>query len=294
MKDDYTLSYILATRNKLPYLKHCLEVLLAHKKEDEEILVADGASTDGSKDYLEGLKAQGKIDYFVSERDAGVAHAVNKLALASRGTLIKYLTDDDVYYYPALAECRQFMLDHPDVDLINTNGGTKDQDPTHPVRAVSYEPQFRRWMATGEPFPFNDMGVMLRRSSLPLTGLWDPGFPSPDAEFSFRLSSGKANMAWYTARAYVNISNPQSLSRTYLKRIKEERDRLNKFYLNKNPEPYVLERLKVLRNKLHTGLSTKADRPKEDFLQDWPRLIESAQQWLMDMHREDTGEFLHT
>ena len=61
-----TLSYVTATKNKLPYIKIGLGKLIAAKKSDEEILVADGASTDGTAEYLAELKAAGKIDYFVS------------------------------------------------------------------------------------------------------------------------------------------------------------------------------------------------------------------------------------
>ena len=93
------LSYIIATKNKLPYLKMGLEKLIANKKPDEEILVADGASTDGTKEYLERLRRDGKIEDFISEPDYGLAHALNKLVLRSNGELLKYLSDDDVFDY---------------------------------------------------------------------------------------------------------------------------------------------------------------------------------------------------
>ena len=94
---------------------------------------------------------------------------------------------------------------------------------------------------------------MIRRSSLPLLGLWDPSFRRADAEFSLRVTAGKANIAWYTGYSFVNISNPQSVSLVYMKKIKDETDRLNKFYLNKNPDSFIVEKLKVLRNKIRSG-----------------------------------------
>ena len=42
------LSYVLVTYNKLPYLKEALAKLLPHKRSDEEIVIVDGGSTDGS------------------------------------------------------------------------------------------------------------------------------------------------------------------------------------------------------------------------------------------------------
>src|SRR3989344_2365890 len=109
-------SYLVMTRNKLPYLKDRLGKLLTEKKDDEEILDADGQRTDGTKEYLEKLKDEGKISYLISEPDFGIAHALNKLALKATGTLIKFITDDDVFHYPTIEKCTNFMINHPEID----------------------------------------------------------------------------------------------------------------------------------------------------------------------------------
>ena len=85
MVKNPNLSYIIATKNKLPYLKIALEKLIANKKEGEEILVADGASTDGTKEYIEELERAGKIDFYISEPDYAESHALNKLFLKAQG-----------------------------------------------------------------------------------------------------------------------------------------------------------------------------------------------------------------
>src|SRR3990167_8862320 len=118
------LSYITATKNKLPYLKLGLEKVIAQKKPDEEILIADGGSTDGTREYLAELKVQGKIDYFVSEQDFGESHALNKLFLVAKGTLIKIINDDDAYYFPAIEACKEFMLAHSQIDILGMEGGS--------------------------------------------------------------------------------------------------------------------------------------------------------------------------
>ncbi|MDP3958355.1 MAG: glycosyltransferase family 2 protein [bacterium] len=299
MAENIALSYIIATRNKLPYLKIGLEKLIAAKKPDEEILVADGASTDGTPEYLAELKREGLIDYYVSEPDFGLAHALNKLVLASRGTFLKYLSDDDAFDYGVIGECKSFMLAHPEIDLVNTEGGSlnnpsrteRETDPLQIVRALNYETEYREWQKDHTPFYFCDLGVMFRRSSLPIIGFWNPLFPGPDIEFSLRVSKGRTKIAWYTGYSYVNISNPQSVSIVHMERTKNLTERLTKFYFDKDPDPYFLKKWKILRNKLRMGFAHKPS-VKKAFEAEWPALVDIAERWIKKKNAERKPEFM--
>jgi len=299
---NINLSYLIVTRNKLTYLKNGLGKLILAKKPDEEILIADGGSTDGTKEYLAELKAQGKIDYFISEPDFGLAHALNKIILTCKGTLFKYLTDDDTFDFNVIDECKKFMLEHPDIDLINTEGGSlnnpsrmiNETDPLQVVRALNYEERYREWLANHTPFLFCDLGVIVRRSSIPATGLWDPSFPGPDIEFSLRTSAGKVNIAWYTGYSYVNISNPQSVSMVFMKKTKKLTDRLNKFYFDKDPDSFFIEKIKILRNKIKSGFSSPVkEKTKTDFDSEWPNLVSVSEAWMKIKNKQKKSEFIY-
>jgi|GEM_PF-5677686 len=67
--EDFSISYIIATRNRLPFLKITLEKLIGELLQDEEIVVVDGNSNDGSKEYLQTLFGEGKIHQFITEPD---------------------------------------------------------------------------------------------------------------------------------------------------------------------------------------------------------------------------------
>src|SRR5215813_13826275 len=121
-----TLSYVLTTRNKLPLLQCVLDRLFEQIKQDEEIVVVDGASTDGTRPFLEGLYAAGRIHQWISEPDCGEAHGYNKGVLLARGELIKLISDDDAFYWPGIQACKAFMLAHPEVDLLAANGAALD------------------------------------------------------------------------------------------------------------------------------------------------------------------------
>lgn len=295
-----TLSYLIVTKNKLKYLRLGLEKLIANKKPDEEILVADAASTDGTREYLAELKAQGKIDYYISEKDFGLAHALNKLIFASKGTLFKYMTDDDAFDLEAIEACKKFMLEHIYIDLVNTEGGSLNNparlvgqnDPLQVVRALNYETPHRKWMEDHTPFLYCDLGVIVRRSSLPVVGLWDPSFPGPDIEFSLRTSAGRANIAWYTGYSYVNISNPQSVSMVFMKKTKGLTERLRKFYFDENPDSWIVEKYKVLRNKIRSGFATSVKEKSEDFEMQWPSLVDVSEKWMKIKNEQRKPEFI--
>ncbi|MEK7163466.1 MAG: glycosyltransferase [Patescibacteria group bacterium] len=290
MDKNIALSYLVTTRNKLPYLRVTLERLISEKKDDENILVADGASTDGTKEYLDGLKKSGGIDYYVSEADSGVAHALNKLMLVSKGELLKFIADDDAFHYPSIQACKRFMLERPEIDLINTEGGVVNSNNT--FKALHYAEDYKKYKNDHTPFSFCELGVMFRRSSLPIIGLRN-SFKRADMEMSLRVTTGKAKIAWYTGYSYVNIVNSQSISHVHKKEIKKETDRLNKFYLGKDPDNLFVEKLKVARNKLRMLLSERKNRRAGASESKWTNLLLSADRWLEAQNAKMKPEFIY-
>lgn len=286
------LSYVTSTMNKLPYLTIALERLMKNRKPDEEILVADGGSTDGTREYLERLFKEKKIDFFLSEKDKGESHALNKLFMRARGELITLITDDDAFNHPNIQECKKFMLEHPEIDMLGTDGGKKNQDPKESVRRLAYMPLFEKWQKDHTPFMCCGLGLMMRRSSLPLLGFWNPPYSRADAEFMLRVTSGRANLAWYSNPSFVNISNPQSVSVTKMKKIFYETQKLEQMYLGKTfiqPVWYVELRAKLSKlikgEKKNTVLSSLA-------FTDWEKILVMCEDWL-SKENEKPGRFIY-
>lgn len=73
-----------------------------------EYIVIDGGSTDGTVDivkkYLYG------IDYFVTEKDEGMYHAINKGFAKATGTILCYLNCDDIFEKTAVEEAVKGMM----------------------------------------------------------------------------------------------------------------------------------------------------------------------------------------
>lgn len=208
---DYALSYVLTTYNKLPYLKQVVERLVAARQPDEEIVVADGGSKDGTPEYLQGLFDAGLIQQFVSERDKGEAHGFNKAMLRAQGELLKLVTDDDAFCYPAIRDAKAFLLAHPEVDVLTGNTGLIHLERLE--RAELYDDvadNFRRWLAHQDVVWMIGLPLIIRRSALALTGLFHTGVVQVDTEFTYRITSLNVNLAWSTAMLSVRLENPQS------------------------------------------------------------------------------------
>ena len=83
------LSIITVNYNNLQGLQKTISSVLNQTWKEFEYIVIDGASTDGSVDFLEN---QGKyLDYWVSEPDKGVYQAMNKGIKKAKGEYLLFL-----------------------------------------------------------------------------------------------------------------------------------------------------------------------------------------------------------
>ena len=230
--DSISLSYVLTSYNKLHYLQLTLPLLMGACQPDEEIIVIDGGSTDGSREYLSKLHQQGAIHQYRSESDHGEAHGTNKAIIMARGTLIKIVTDDDVFSFGRIRKVKDWMLNHPEIDLVAANGGYLNAmaDGRFTVLANHQDMAFKEWLKSHKPFLFSGLSIMLRRHSIPLLGLFDSAYLIIDYEYSLRVTSGPAKLAWYMGSLFVNIINPSSNSTRKWQRLYREKSRLLKLY----------------------------------------------------------------
>ena len=87
------VSVILVCRNPGPRVREALASVWAQQGADCEAVVIDGASTDGTREWLEAQRTQ--LGLLVSEPDRGVYDAMNKGIAAARGDWVLFLGADD-------------------------------------------------------------------------------------------------------------------------------------------------------------------------------------------------------
>lgn len=228
------VSYVMTTRNKLGYLQESVPRFLgALSRADEELIVVDGASTDGSREFLREAARDGAIDWFLSEPDHCEAHALNKALLAARGDYITILTDDDVFDFSVLRQLHAYLDANPEVSVAYPSGADTrwDEQPYVVAPPEIDVSQTRDLIADRNcAFPFSGLGLTLRRSALPEIGLFDLNLKRVDMALSWRLTASPVRIAGCTAFGYVRILNEKSLTVTMRERNFEEKQRIARFY----------------------------------------------------------------
>lgn len=101
-RDSPLISVITVVFNGATTLEHTIRSVIEQSYSNVEYIIIDGGSTDGTQDLLR--KYDGDIDYWVSEKDAGIYDAMNKGIALAKGDYIGMLNSDDYFANPLALE----------------------------------------------------------------------------------------------------------------------------------------------------------------------------------------------
>ena len=295
MASAIRLSYIIATYNRLPFLKITLEKLIDELQAEEEIVIVDGDSSDGSKAYLQALFDAGKIHQFVSEPDKNQAHAWNKAMLMAKGILLKKIIDDDVFCYKAIRECKNYMLANPAVDVLISNDLGSSLHDYKNIQKLSRLPQYEKWKTGIAPsFTFGDVHMLIRRSSLAYIGLYNPAFTMMDWEYSLRISYLKANIAYYTGYNALSVAHPQTISALKNNKVVIEQSKracIFYQYAGDRAEISLWSEIKIFLGKSLNRIK-QVDKSKEEQVEDIYSIYSYYYQYLSDLNKAKNSTIL--
>lgn len=115
------ISIIIATFNAEKTLERCLESIKSQKREQIELIIADGKSTDETLNIL--TKYSPIIDKIICEPDQGIYDAWNKAIKHSNGKWLMFIGADDYLAPDALNTYLDLTLitNHEKIDFICSN-----------------------------------------------------------------------------------------------------------------------------------------------------------------------------
>jgi glycosyltransferase involved in cell wall biosynthesis len=120
------ITVITPSFNQGQYLEETIRSVLLQGYPRLQYIVIDGGSTDGSVEIIR--KYEDRIAFWVSEKDRGQAHAINKGLARATGDIIAYLNSDDFYLDGTLRQVADLFNRHPDLDLFHGRCRVVDQD----------------------------------------------------------------------------------------------------------------------------------------------------------------------
>jgi len=91
---DLKFSIIVPSYNQGDFISQTIDSILNQDYKNVEILVIDGGSTDST---IEVLKKYGENIFWLSEKDRGQTHAINKGLALAKGDIITFINSDDYY-----------------------------------------------------------------------------------------------------------------------------------------------------------------------------------------------------
>ena len=113
----FKISIISINKNNLNGLVKTFNSVVSQSFKKFEFIIIDGESSDGSKEFLE--KNSSKIDYWVSENDMGVYHAMNKGLIKATGDYCIFLNSGDRFFSnTVLSEVSNYCASNSNFDLI--------------------------------------------------------------------------------------------------------------------------------------------------------------------------------
>jgi glycosyltransferase involved in cell wall biosynthesis len=113
------ISIVTPSYNQSQFLEQTIDSVLCQNYPNIEYIIIDGGSTDGSVDIIK--KYNRYLHYWVSERDRGQTHAINKGLETATGDILTYLNSDDLYLPGAFEFVAEYFNNNPEIKFIYGN-----------------------------------------------------------------------------------------------------------------------------------------------------------------------------
>ena len=153
------VSIVTPSFNQAQFLEQAICSVLEQDYTEIEYLVADGGSTDGSRQIIE--KFSPRLTWWVSEPDQGQGDAIRKGFSHARGSYLAWINSDDYYLNGMISEAVQALEANPQWGFVYADVLAVDEHDRR-INLLRYEPytlaDLMQFKIIGQP------AVVMRRS----------------------------------------------------------------------------------------------------------------------------------
>ena len=172
------ITVITAVYNSETHLEESILSLHKQNYDNIEHIVIDGGSTDNSLEIIK--KYDYKIDYWISQKDAGIYDAFNKGMKYARGEYLGFLNSDDVYTDKCFDYLLKYIENYPNADFIF--GAVKK----HWATLYGYKPYKIHW--SWGFYSSHSTGFFIKRKSSEKIGNYNLKYKySSDYDYFYRM-----------------------------------------------------------------------------------------------------------
>ena len=180
------VSIVTPSYNQGQFIEETFRSVLLQDYPNLEYIVTDGGSTDGSVEVIRDYERW--LAYWVSEKDQGQSHAINKGFTRATGDFWAWLNSDDIYLPNTVSTAMYHLQEHPEWAIVYGSCEIIDSDGIIVGQFTGREFDLHRMLRTWSP-PIPQPGSFFRRVALQDVGLLDETLHCQlDYDFFLRLS----------------------------------------------------------------------------------------------------------
>jgi glycosyltransferase involved in cell wall biosynthesis len=239
------ISIVTPVFNGVNFIESCLVSVIGQDYPNLEYIVIDGGSSDGTVEIIE--KYADYLAYFVSEKDRGQTHALNKGFAKATGDVLAWLNADEEYLPGTLKKVGKAFAASPELDLfygqrivVDADGNEIGRKKYPPIKPFHYMLYGMRVLPTDATF-------WSRRVHEATGTLDEEHFPhlAMDSDWLLRLSPHVRH--WRRTTDYLSKFTEHSRRATNVENV-EEREKMGKYMRRR-----VIESLNISPIRLSVG-----------------------------------------
>ena len=168
VKEYPKISVITPSYNQADFLEETILSVLNQNYPNLEYIIIDGGSTDRSVEIIK--KYEKHLSYWVSEKDNGQSHAINKGLQHATGEIICWLCSDDLHVSDTLHTVAELFQLNPEIALLHGTSILFGNRRKEQITGADFKDLPLRYYAI---IPFPQPSSFFKRKVIEETGMLD-------------------------------------------------------------------------------------------------------------------------